>query len=80
LGDAVIKLEEELIKLIKFTGSALMKDATPDDLALMSQQQPNATTIAVDSNSEFSRLQRMPGYVVLIYYYVNSIVRVFAYR
>jgi len=62
LGDAVIKLEEELIKLIKFTGSALLKDATPDDLALMSQQQPNVTTIAVDSNSEFSRLQRMPGF------------------
>jgi hypothetical protein len=61
LGDAVMKLEEELIKLIKVTGSALLKDATPDDLALMSQQ-PNSSSASNDANSEFSRLQRMPGY------------------
>jgi hypothetical protein len=36
-----MKLEEELVKLIKLTGSALLKDATPDDLAMLSSQQPS---------------------------------------
>ena len=39
-----MKLEEELVKLIKLTGSALLKDATPDDLAMLSSQQRLAAT------------------------------------
>lgn len=35
-----------------------MKDATPDDLAIMSQQSGTAS----DTNSEFGRLQRLPGF------------------
>jgi hypothetical protein len=45
---------------MKITGSALLKDATPDDLALMSQQ--SAGLPSNDANSEFARLQRLPGY------------------
>jgi len=59
LADAVLKLEDELAKLIKTIGSALLKDATPEDLALMSQQSAAANN---DANSEFGRLQRLPGY------------------
>lgn len=73
-----MKLEDELTKLIKTIGSALLKDATPEDLALMSQQSSalsSSTTTAGnnsnsgsgggnsgDASSEFSRLQRLPGY------------------
>lgn len=60
LADAVLKLEDELTKLIKTIGSALLKDATPEDLALMSQQ--SAASGSNDANSEFGRLQRLPGY------------------
>lgn len=55
----MLKLEDELAKLIKTIGSALLKDATPEDLALMSQQSAAANN---DANSEFGRLQRLPGY------------------
>eukprot|EP01038_Epipyxis_sp_PR26KG_P006660 gene6660-9141_t len=63
LNDAIFKLEDELTKLIKAIGSSLLKDATPDDLALLSQQ-TSATSAGVtnDSNSEFARLQRLPGF------------------
>lgn len=60
LGDAVNKLEDEIAKLIKVISSALLKDATPDDLALMSQQQTAGGN--ADATSEFGRLQRLPGY------------------
>jgi hypothetical protein len=41
----------------------MLKDATPDDLAIMSQQQSaSGTTSSSDANSEFSRLQRLPGF------------------
>jgi hypothetical protein len=59
LGDAVSKLEDETTKLIKMISSALLKDATPDDLALMSQQQ---SSVNADNTSEFARLRRLPGY------------------
>lgn len=51
-------MEDEVTKLIKLIASALLKDATPDDLAIMSQQ----TGSASDTNSEFGRLQRLPGF------------------
>lgn len=60
MGDAILKLEDELTKLIKVIGSALLKDATPDDLAIMSQQ--SAAGGNSDARSEFARLQRLPGY------------------
>jgi hypothetical protein len=60
LADAIFKLEDELTKLIKAIGSALLKDATPEDLALMSQL--SAASGGNDANSEFGRLQRLPGY------------------
>lgn len=53
-----MKLEDEVTKLIKLIASALLKDATPDDLAIMSQQ----SGAAADANSEFARLQRLPGF------------------
>ena len=55
----MLKLEDEVVKLIKLIGQALLKDATPDDLALMSQ----ATSGQPDASSEFGRLQRMPGFM-----------------
>jgi hypothetical protein len=58
LADACLKLEDEVTKLIKIIASALLKDATPDDLAIMSQQAGSAS----DANSEFARLQRLPGF------------------
>jgi hypothetical protein len=60
LADAILKLEDEVTKLIKTIGSALLKDATPEDLALMSQL--SAASGGNDTNSEFGRLQRLPGY------------------
>ena len=60
LSDAILKLEDEVTKLIKTIGSALLKDATPEDLALMSQL--SAASGGNDSNSEFARLQRLPGF------------------
>jgi hypothetical protein len=53
-------LEDELTKLIKLIGSALLKDATPDDLAVMSQQSNSSSN--AEANSEFGRLQRLPGF------------------
>lgn len=53
------KLDDELIKFIKAIASALLKDATPDDLAMMTQQNGPGNS---DANSEFSRLQRLPGF------------------
>lgn len=35
LPDAVHKLEDEIAKLIKYIGTAIVKDATPEDLALL---------------------------------------------
>ena len=60
LSDAILKLEDELTKLIKTIGSALLKEATPEDLAMMSQL--SAASGGNDSTSEFTRLQRLPGY------------------
>ncbi len=56
----MLKLDDELTKLIKVIGSALLKDATPDDLAMMSQQ--SAASGVSEAHSEFARLQRLPGY------------------
>lgn len=56
-----MKLDDEVIKLIKVIGSALLKDATPDDLAIMSQQTA-ASGANGEAHSEFARLQRLPGY------------------
>mmetsp|Transcript_18727 Transcript_18727/g.31382 ORF Transcript_18727/g.31382 Transcript_18727/m.31382 type:complete len:648 (-) Transcript_18727:163-2106(-) len=61
LPDAVLKLEDELTKLIKTIGTALLKDATPEDLALISQLSA-ASGASGEATSEFSRLQRLPGY------------------
>lgn len=52
-------MEDEVVKLIKVIGQALLKDATPDDLAMLSQQ---TTSQADATNSEYGRLQRMPGF------------------
>jgi hypothetical protein len=60
LADAILKLEDEVVKLIKVIGSSLLKDATQDDLAIISQQS-NAGG-SNDNNSEFARLQRLPGF------------------
>jgi len=56
LPDAVLKLDDELTKLIKIIGTALMKDATPEDLAVMASGSPGGVS------SEFSRMQKLPGY------------------
>lgn len=50
-----------MTKLIKLIGSALLKDATPDDLAVMSQQTSGGSSNS-EANSEFGRLQRLPGF------------------
>jgi hypothetical protein len=48
-----------VIKLIKVIGSSLLKEATQDDLAVMSQAASGGNN---DTNSEFARLQRLPGF------------------
>jgi hypothetical protein len=60
LADAILKLEDEVVKLIKVIGSSLLKDATQDDLAIISQQSNAGGNN--DNNSEFARLQRLPGF------------------
>jgi hypothetical protein len=62
LGDAILKLEDEVIKLIKVIGSALLKDATQDDLAVITQQSNSNSAGNNDAHSEFGRLQRLPGF------------------
>lgn len=65
LPAAIMELVDELTKLIKAIAPALLKDATPDDLALISMQSGNAnssTNSSNDTQSEFDRLQRLPGY------------------
>lgn len=72
LPDAILKLEDEISKLIKFISSAMMKDATPEDLAFLSQQNSSSSSgqggtgaggsTGTDSQSEVGKLQTLPGY------------------
>lgn len=64
LPAAIMELVDELTKLIKAIAPTLLKDATPDDLALMSMPSNNSSSNSggSDSQSEFDRLQRLPGY------------------
>ena len=62
MADAILKLEDEVVKLIKVIGSALLKEATADDLAVISQQSNAGNGGNNDNNSEFARLQRLPGF------------------
>ena len=56
-----MKLDDEIVKLVKSISAAVMKDATPDDLVVMSLQQHSSGT-ATESHTEFSRLRRLPGF------------------
>lgn len=65
LPAAIMELVDELTKLIKAIAPTLLKDATPDDLALMSMPSNSSSSNSSggsDSQSEFDRLQRLPGY------------------
>jgi hypothetical protein len=55
LPDAVHKLEDEVSKLIKAIDVAMLKDATSEDLATLSQQ-------STEGLSEIARLQQLPGF------------------
>jgi len=55
LPDAVHKLEDEVSKLLKTIDAAMLKDATSEDLATLSQQ-------STEGLSEIARLQQLPGY------------------
>lgn len=66
LGDSILKVEDEVTKLIKIIGVALLKDASADDLALMGAN-PSASASApsaggAEASSEFGRLTRLPGF------------------
>lgn len=66
------KLEDEIAKLIKYIGAAIVKDATPDDLAVLtasgtgpmgnggSSTMPSGSSS--DVNSEIGRIRKLPGY------------------
>jgi hypothetical protein len=58
LPDAVHKLEDEISKLVKTIDTALLKDATAEDVATISQQ----TGTGGEVTSEIGRLQKLPGY------------------
>lgn len=55
---AVHKLEDEISKLVKTIDTALLKDATAEDVATISQQ----TGTGGEVTSEIGRLQKLPGY------------------
>ena len=55
LPDAVHRLEDEVSKLIKAIDAAMLKDATSEDLATLSQQ-------STEGLSEIARLQQLPGF------------------
>lgn len=59
LSDYVHKLEDEISKLIKTVDTALLKEATVEDLAAMSSQQ---SASGPDQQSEIVRLQKLPGF------------------
>jgi hypothetical protein len=61
LPDAVHKLEDEISKLIKNIDTAMLKEATTEDLASIGQQ--NGSNSSSDGVlSEMDRLQKLPGY------------------
>jgi hypothetical protein len=64
LGDVVHKLDDEVARLIKLIGDKMLKDATPEDLAMMSSamQDYSAMHAGGESVSETSRLHKLPGF------------------
>ncbi len=64
LPDIVHKLEDEISKLIKAIDTAMLKDATADDLQAISAQS-SANASSNDSTSEVGRLQKLPGFARL---------------
>ena len=69
LPDAVHKLVDEITKLIKYIGTVIIKDATPDDLAMLTASSSSAPSKeSKDSkesnevNSEIGRIRKLPGY------------------
>ena len=55
------KLEDEISKLVKQIGPAMLKDATPEDLAIMSQNTDHHSS----DESEIARLRKLPGFIRL---------------
>lgn len=70
LPDAVHKLEDEIAKIIKYIGTAIIKDATPDDLAALTtnntsskqESKQDKENHSQDVNSEIGRIRKLPGY------------------
>ena len=62
LPDAVNKLEDEIAKLIKSIDTAMLKDATSDDLTAMQTQSQTASDSHGENSSEVARLQKLPGF------------------
>jgi hypothetical protein len=65
LPDAVHKLEDEISKLIKTIDTAMLKEATTEDLASIGQQgagNSSSSATAEGQLSEMDRLQKLPGY------------------
>ncbi len=59
VADAVRKLEDEVAKSIKIIQASLLKEATPEDLALASSLPTSARDTTA---SELMRLHKVPGY------------------
>lgn len=63
LADCIHKLIDEVSKLIKNIGTLIIKDATPDDLALLTatSQSKEASNQSAEQ-SEIGKIRNLPGY------------------
>lgn len=64
LPDALHKVEDEVSRLIKLIGEILLRDATPEDLAAVTEMS-GVSDLGRDERSESSRLHKLPGFARL---------------
>jgi hypothetical protein len=64
LPDALHKVEDEVSRLIKLIGEILLRDATPEDLAAVTEM-TGVSDLGRDDRSESSRLHKLPGFARL---------------
>lgn len=66
LADCIHKLIDEVSKLIKNIGTLIIKDATPDDLALLTanttQNKNEKESGSAAEQSEICKIRKLPGY------------------
>jgi hypothetical protein len=64
MPDALHKVEDEVSRLIKMIGEILLRDATPEDLAAVTEV-TGVSDLGKDERSESSRLHKLPGFARL---------------